>query len=122
MTDRRVIQTLTRTDILVVDQPKLMRGLDYLTCEHQGISLLLAQGFGSERSLRQAFGRVGRGNTDSSRYVLSGVTLVDAERVHRSNINIRRRVEEMDREATRARRELRNNKEFGMAAKKPKNQ
>ena len=68
--DLNRLQNLSKTDIFIVTDPKLMRRVDYRVAKHtRGISLLIMSDFDSKRSYVQGLGRVGRYNEDSRRFI-----------------------------------------------------
>ena len=68
--DLNRLQNLSKHDIFIVTDPKLMRGVDYRAAKHtRGISLLIMGDFDSQRSYIQGLGRVGRYNECSQRFI-----------------------------------------------------
>ena len=64
------LKRLGSHDLLLVKQPKLMRGVDYrVTTGTMGISLLIMSDFANRRAFVQALGRVGRFNEKCKRFV-----------------------------------------------------
>ena len=56
-----------------------MRGFNYDTVYTEGIALLLAKPFSSNRIYRQALGRIGRFGMPCKRYVLDSVPAYDTK-------------------------------------------
>ena len=63
---------------LVVDDPLVMRGSDFLA-PSTGLALVLDRGLQSDREVQQALGRVGRFGERCKRYTIEGVDLIDRE-------------------------------------------
>ena len=64
------LKRLGSHDLILVKQPKLMRGVDYrVTTGTMGISLLIMSDFANRRAYVQALGRVGRFNEKCKRFV-----------------------------------------------------
>jgi hypothetical protein len=62
------ILNLNKNDVIIINKPNLMRGLDYRSVEKEGIALLVAKKFSSKRTYKQALGRVGRFGEPCKRY------------------------------------------------------
>lgn len=59
--DMSVLRALEQGKVYIVNQPSLMRGFDYRAVkDNEGISLLIAKKLSCQRTLEQAYGRVGR--------------------------------------------------------------
>ena len=74
MEDLRAIKA---NDVLVVTEPRLMRGFDYRSEDKNGIALMMCYDVGTLRDYIQALGRVGRFDDPCMRYTLSGAAMVD---------------------------------------------
>ena len=70
---------MTARDVMVVTEPRLMRGFDYRSADGQGIALLLCLDFDTNRSYRQALGRVGRFGDPCKRFSLFDQEMVDKD-------------------------------------------
>ena len=68
---------MTARNVMVVTKPRLMRGFDYRSADGNGIALLLCLGFDTNRSYRQALGRVGRFGDPCKRFSLFDQEMVD---------------------------------------------
>ena len=64
------LRKMTAKDVIVVTEPRLMRGFDYRSADKKGIALILCLGFGTQRGYRQALGRVGRFGDPCKRFTL----------------------------------------------------
>ena len=71
------LRNMTAKDVMVVTDPRLMRGFDYRSADKKGIALILCLGFDTQRGYRQALGRVGRFGDPCRRF-----TLFDQEMVN----------------------------------------
>ena len=91
-----VLKRLSKTDILLVKNPQLMRGFDYSTSVPAGISMLIAARLSGKRTLRQAWGRCGRNGQQSSRYMLkslgSGIDMTRIDLLNAAILSKERRV------------------------------
>lgn len=73
-TDTSKLRKMVPNTVLVVSDSALMRGFDYRALDPQvGISLLIAKPLSCQRTLQQAYGRVGRYGQPCRRFLLSGV-------------------------------------------------
>ena len=70
------IRSLGSNDCILQSKEELMRGVDY-NCKPNGLKLLIATDFSSDRSLMQGLGRVGRYGEMCRRYVVPTLTLVN---------------------------------------------
>ena len=59
-TDLAILQDMQPGDVVVHNTEEWFRGVDYHTAHPDGIALLIAKPFSSERAYLQALGRVGR--------------------------------------------------------------
>ena len=80
------IRTLIKEDVLIVTDPKLMRGLDYRSAEPEGMALLLTKQFPSKRTLKQALGRVGRFDEPCKRYRFDQMANLVDESLHYTSV------------------------------------
>ena len=71
---------MTARDVMVVTEPRLMRGFDYRSADGRGIALLLCLGFDTNRSYRQALGRVGRFGDPFKRFKLFEQEMVEKDK------------------------------------------
>ena len=62
------LRSLTKSDMLIVTQPILLRGFDYKSDAPEGINLLMMSSVSSARALLQALGRVGRYQQPGKRF------------------------------------------------------
>ena len=67
-------------DVLVVTDPRLMRGFDYRTADKKGIALMLCLGFDTRRGYVQALGRVGRFGDPCKRFTLKSSTMAHEDK------------------------------------------
>ena len=72
--DISTLRKLT-SEILIVTDVSLMRGVDYRSKNNQGIELLIAHQLSSNREYRRSLGRVGRYGEDCARYYLDSLTM-----------------------------------------------
>ena len=71
---------MTARNIKIVTEPRLMRGFDYRSADGNGIALLLCLGFDTNRSYRQALGRVGRFGDPFKRFKLFEQEMVEKDK------------------------------------------
>ena len=70
------LRSTVASDVLVVTEPRLMRGFDYRAADKKGIALMLCLGFDTQRGYIQALGRVGRFGDSCRRFTLKSSTMV----------------------------------------------
>ena len=76
VTDIAKLRDTKAKDLLVVKEPRLMRGFDYRSADKKGIALMVCLSFNTHRGFIQALGRVGRGGDPSKRFTYKGSTMV----------------------------------------------
>ena len=76
-TDLTKLQNMQPGDVVVHTTEEWFRGVDYNTAHPDGIALLIAKPFSSERAYLQALGRVGRYATNCERFILSETARVN---------------------------------------------